>query len=168
MRLAVGMCVTFLSAVCHGQTPDTNAKLLEEVRGVRATLNRLVQLMEAMEKSQRAVLALQQLQLYDAQLRALQSQKDQLGIQERELSGKASAIGDAARAAESGVGPTGAPVPEGAPSSAYREAVSQRLAATTRLLNETRARQQSVEREITTLRERMSHLEKAAGGVLEQ
>lgn len=153
-------------AAAFGQSSDTQLKLLEEMRGVRATLDRLVQLVEGMEKSQRATLALTQLQLYESQLRALQGQQERLTGQERDQSRQASSLSESARALESGVSATGLQVPGAGAEPAVRAEMSERVSTANRLLDETRSRKQAIDREISNLRARIGQLEKAVQDAL--
>ena len=150
--------------MCFAQPADIDQKLLEEIKAVRASLDRLVQLTEETQKTQQAALAFQQVQIYDSQLGALEAQRDALSERETDLSGKAGALGASARAAQSGAGPNGAPAGEMDPR--YRKVVEDELSATTRLLYATREKQQAMERQISALRSRITQLLKSADQVM--
>ena len=164
MRLLISAAFVIARGVCLAQTPDTNQKLLDELKAVRASLDRLVQLTEAVQKTEQAVLAFQQVQVYDSQLRALESQRDALSERETDLGGKTAALGASARAAQSGVGPNGAPV--GDADTGYRKVLDDRLSETTRLLYATREKQKVIEQQISALRSRIAQLLKSADQVM--
>ncbi|HTP32517.1 MAG TPA: hypothetical protein VMJ75_10115 [Candidatus Acidoferrales bacterium] len=164
MRWLITAALLIARGVCLAQTPDNDQKLLEELKAVRANLDRLVQLTEEVQKTQQALLAFQQVQAYDSQLRGLEAQRDALAEREADLSGKAAALGASARDALAGIGPNGAPV--GEMGSGHRKAVEDRLSETTRLLYATREKQQATERQISALRSRMTQLLKSADQVM--
>lgn len=69
-----------LPVLCLAQTQDvaTNQKILDELRSIRASLERL-------EKGQRALLALARIQADGSQLTALEAQRQRLAAEERDL-----------------------------------------------------------------------------------
>ncbi len=160
MRTLVSMLLVLVSAVCLAQTPDSNQRLLEEMKGVRTKLDRVVQLMEATQKTQRALLASQEIQSCNAQIAALQTQQGRMATEERNLSKTVSTLDHSAQMADAGIGPNGVARAEGERAPVNRNDVSERLSTATQLLGEIHARQQSAEAEIIRLRGRISRLEK--------
>ncbi len=164
MKYIMRFSLAFVAAVCLAQSPDVNQRLLEEMKGVRAALNRMVQLLETMEKTQVALLALQQVLGYESQLRTLQSQQSQFATQERDLSTRVAALEEAARTQEGGVDPGGLKVPGGVQDARSLAETQERLASAKRSLDEIRGRLKSVDQESAALRSRIEQQQKALEG----
>jgi hypothetical protein len=179
MRLAIGFSVTVILTVAFGlvsaplgkssaalaQASDSDQKVLVELKGIRATLSRLVELGEAADKNQRAAVALQQVQVYDNRLMTLRTEQNQLASREWDLNRSAAALSASLFTVNAGIGANGLPLPEGsnAPGGA---ALQEQSAAATRALQEVHERQRALEQEIAVLRSRIAELEKLVGDVV--
>jgi hypothetical protein len=146
-------------ALCLGQAdPVTSQKVLEELRGIRASLERI-------ERSERALLALLRLQGDQAELAAIEAKQARSIAREAEL---ARQIADGKRAVS-------APAPlvrtaEGTTEPAPRaddEPLRARLAESEAALRETQARKRATEEEIARLRLRIAATEKLIDELLQ-
>ena len=145
--------------VALAQTPDVNQSVLAELKGIHATLGRLVEMTEALEKDQRAALAVQQVQVYDNRMKTLQAQRSQLAAREADLNRTVTALAASLGASDTVMGPNGLPVPETSDTS-HRAAMSEQLATATGTLQAVREKQQSLEQEIAAVQDRISRLDK--------
>lgn len=153
-------------AACPVQAEDASQKVYEELKNVHVTLGRLVQLMEGVSQTQRAILLQQQIQLNESRLAALQGRDDKLAAQERDQNKAAGAFSTTAQSLNSGIGPNGLPVPDPDMHAAAREDVSNRLSSANRLLEQTRSQRTAILKQMDELRSRIAALEKSvAGGV---
>jgi hypothetical protein len=148
-RTLVGFSLVTVLGLAQTADSLTNQKVLEELKGVRATLARI---MEVLEKGQRAQLLLARLQIDEGRVVALEGQRIQLTAQERELEKELAEAASLARAEESGLIRT-AP---GAPSTA-----ATRQDQATRKLDEVRRARRTVDQALTTLRNRIATTEKS-------
>jgi chromosome segregation ATPase len=164
-RFVCCVCFVFLSAIGAAQTTDTSQKLLEEMKGVRARLDRLVELLEALERSQRAMVVLQQAQRYDALLRTLEAQRETLTNQERDLAAQAANFQQAVRSIEA-ADANSAPAPGINTDPNYRNELTERLATVNRMLESTRSRLAGIEGEINAARARVAQANEALKTVI--
>jgi prefoldin subunit 5 len=104
---------------------------------------------------------MQQMQLYEFRLQALESRHDALMEQESRLSARTPDLERAARDTDSGVGPTGLPTTSSQPDSGIRRQNVEQLDANIRSLANVRAKTQQIEREMAGLRSRLEKLSKA-------
>jgi hypothetical protein len=150
----------FISAVSLAQTADTNPRSnTDDLKAIRASLERLVQLTQAN-------LAVQQMQLYESRLQALETRDDVLNQRESDLSARSAELQRAVRDTESGASAaTG--VPGASSSPAVRTEIAAQLEANLRQLDSTRSRKKQIEREMASLRSRIESLQKdlVAAGV---
>ncbi len=93
---ATCFALVFVSAACLAQTGETRVNS-DDLKAIRASLDRLVQLTQDVDKNQKAILAVQQMQLYESRLLALETRDDALGERETELSAQNSNLERAAR-----------------------------------------------------------------------
>jgi predicted nucleic acid-binding Zn-ribbon protein len=180
MRLVIGISATVVLTLAFGllsaplgkpasvlaQAPDSEQKVLAELKGIRATLSRLVELGEAADKSQRAAVALQQVQVYDNRLKTLRTEQSQLASQEWDLNKSAAALSASLHAVNAGIGANGLPLPEGVSNGSAGASIQEQSAAATRALQEVHERQRAVEQEIAALRSRIAEVEKFVGDVV--
>lgn len=164
-RFVCCVCFVFLSTIGSAQTADVSQKLLEEMKGVRARLDRLVELLEALERSQRAMVVLQQAQRYDALLRSLEAQRETLINQERDLVAQATNFQQAVRSMEA-ADANSAPAPGINPDPNYRNELTERLATVNRMLESTRSRLAGIEGEINAARARVAQANEALKTVI--
>jgi hypothetical protein len=163
---AIRFTMLLVAAVCFGQTAENNARTNgDDLKAIRASLERLVQLTQEIDKSQKAILALQQIQLYEFRLQALESRDDALAERESQLSARNVTLERAARDTASGIGPTG--LPGTSADSGLRKETADQLDANQRSLDTARAKKEQIEGEIASLRARIESLQKtlAASGV---
>ncbi len=153
-------CVVFLLPVlCLAQTPDgvTTRQVLEELKGMRASLERL-------EKGQRALLALIRLQADESRVTALEGQRLQLSTREQSLRKDVEAAGLSVNAPPLMVmNPDGSTAPAPPVDDGPARA---RLAQVTSSLKEVEQARQTLDRDIARLKERIAAVEKYIEDVL--
>lgn len=157
-RYGVSAALVLGSAVCLAQTAEPSSKpASDDLKVIRASLDRLTLLTQELDKNQKIMVSLEQMQIYESRLGVLETRDDALTQQETELNSQVSTL---QHAAESGVGPTGVATGP-APDTAGRTATSQLYDTAARKLEVVRSKKQQVEGEMTTLRARLSVLEKS-------
>jgi hypothetical protein len=140
-----------LPALCLAQTPEaTNQKILEELRSIRTSIERL-------ENSQRAMLALARLQNDQNQVALVESRRQKLAAQEQDLSKE---IAAASRAIETPV--MVVPPPDGSAPSSPPDLgpLRARVAQASATLREVAGSRQALDLEIARLRERIAAMQK--------
>jgi len=143
---ATCFAVVFLCVACFAQIGETRTNS-DDLKAIRASLDRLVQLTQDLDKSQKAILAIQQMQLYELKLQSLETRDNALGEREAELSAQNANLEKAARGIESGgISPTG--VPGTSTDSGLRKEATEQLDANRRLLASTRSKKQQGTRDI--------------------
>lgn len=165
-RAAIPVIMLLVSGVSLAQTGTANVRSnADDLKAIRESLERIVQLTQELDKNQKAILTLQQMQLYEIRLQSLETRDDALADRETELSTRSADLERAATDTESGVGPTG--LPAASPSPALHREAAERLESHLRLLSGIRAKRQQIQHEIASLRSRMESLQKtlAAEGI---
>ena len=152
------LSVLLLPAFSFAQTPAANQQLVDEMKGIRASLARITQLLETLEKSQEATLVLQHILGCESQLRILQMQRSELAAQERDFSARAAALGKAAAMHEGGKTPDGSTVPGGAANSRDHTETREKLAEAKRSLAAVTTKLQSIDRDRAALDSRLEQL----------
>jgi hypothetical protein len=108
LRGAICFTLLFGSSVCFAQTAEPGARTNgDDLKMIRASLEKLVKLTEELNNTQRAILAMQEMQLYEFRMQALETRHDALMDQESKLSALTPSLERAAKDTESGIGPTG-------------------------------------------------------------
>ena len=148
------LSIAALPSLGLAQTPDaaTNQRILGELKGVRASLERL-------EKSHKALLALTKLQMDESRVATLQERRSRLSAQERDLTEKIAAANRAEAASVTTSAQAGGGTPEAAAQAEANLARSFSEQATRTLKEVTRSREE-LEQEIARLKERISATEK--------
>lgn len=153
-------CAVLWPTLCLAQSPElvTSQKILEELRVVRTSLERL-------EKGQKAALALTRIEMDERQVAALQERRQRLSSQEQALAEKI----EAARRAED---PSAVSVvqPEGLPAdplASTRASLARSFAEqNTRTLKDITAAREALDLEIVKLKDRLSAMEKVFADAL--
>jgi hypothetical protein len=162
LRGAICFTLLFGSSVCFAQTAEPGARTNgDDLKMIRASLEKLVKLTEELNNTQRAILAMQEMQLYEFRMQALETRHDALMDQESKLSALTPSLERAAKDTESGIGPTGLAGTSSPPDSGIRRETAEQLDANLRALDSVRAKTQQIENEIAGLRARMENLHKA-------
>jgi len=143
----------FFAATCFAQTAEVKT---DDLKAIRGSLERLVQLTQEIDKNERALLAVQQMQLYESRLQVLESRDDVLTEREAKLSASAGSLERRYKDADPSIGPTG--VPGRTSDASIRSPMGEELQAALRILGSVREKKQQVEHEIADLRARMEAL----------
>jgi hypothetical protein len=166
-RWAIRSAILFLSAACLAQTAEPASQInADDLKAIRADLDRLIQLTQELDKSQKAILAVQQIQMYQFRMQSLETRDDALAQRESQLSAHSATLERAAKDTQSGIGPTGVPGISAAPDSSLRREAAEQLDTNLRLLNGVRAKRQEIAHDLAALRTRIETLQKtlAAAG----
>ena len=155
-RLLPWAAILLSATACLAQTADLKN---DDLKAIRASLERLVQLTQDLDKNQTALLAVQQMELYELRLQVLENREDLLTDRERELSARTADLQRSFRDTDPSIGPTG--VPGKAPDPGVQKAMGEQLETAARLLESTRVKKQQVEREIADLSARLETLQKS-------
>lgn len=164
-RRGLRCAVAALWLACLARGEDNSQKVVEELRAIHAALDRLVQQVDGLGKTQQAILLLYQIQLDESRLAVLQTRDETMALQERDQ-GKAAGALAAAQSANSAVTPAGLPITDPDAQAAAREEVSNRIASTNRLLDQTRAQRAAIQKQMDALRTRIAALEKTVSETL--
>jgi chromosome segregation ATPase len=168
MRMTFCLTVVALAPLCLAQSTDTvtNQKLLEELKSLRTSIDRLAQLMEANEAAQKADLALRRMQVFESRLATLEGQRARLATQEQQLTKDVSTATGTIRAQDAVVAQGVLKVDGSMDADPQRAALRNRITEGSRSLDETRRKREAADQEIAALRTRIAALEKTLDAAL--